>query len=516
MRFDLHHDERLPPLAWLLRHERGEDLAHVVAGASVISADNAFWEGVNPCFREPERTPQHHFPLCTGCVGRGDEIVAFTPGHIFDRLFMIRQGRRLLLSNSLPFSLKTAGTRLQPRDLLYHWRFGVIQAHRQTAPIERGQLEFFHNTNIAISRDHDVRCEAKPPSPDFNSYAEYKEKMDALLAEISDALRGQKIQYEPVSTISSGYDSAAAAVLARSIGATHTLTISDSRYGEAGDDSGEAIAERLGMSASVRTRDDHHGAGLEAERLFYLYGLPEDIIFHSFGDEVRRTLLFTGHKGDTMWDINGRSVGSWSLDPGGATMQDFRLRMDFVHFPPAFFGWARHQKVIDLSRSEEMKPWSVGGSYDRPIPRRIVEEAGVPRDWFGSKKRAVSAMYGLDSKSYVGEDDLGVSPEFSELLRRHRRDWRSPGVAAGMMFGNAVHGAMKNANKALSKRGSGTEKRRGPPGQKSLKTRLTVLMGYAGNVHRAFWIPFTDLCFAPQVANELLAADYPEADELWR
>src|SRR5262249_32168580 len=148
---------------------------------------------------------------------------------------------------------------------------------------------------------------------------EYKHELGTLLAEISEALHGQKIQYEPVSTISSGYDSAAAAVLAKSIGATRTLTISDSRYGEAGDDSGEPIAQRLEMSTSVRTRDDHHRAGLEAERLFYLYGLPEDIIFHSFGEEVRRSLLFTGHKGDTMWDINGRPVGSWSLDPGGAT-----------------------------------------------------------------------------------------------------------------------------------------------------------------------------------------------------
>lgn len=515
MRFEITRNDRLPPLAWLLLHERGDNQARVLAGSSVIAADNAFWEGVNPCFREPERTPQHHFPLCTGCIVRGDEIVAFTPGHIFDRLFMIRQQGRLLLSNSLPFALKAAGTRLHPRDLFYHWRFGVIQAHRQTAPLERGKVEFFHNVNIAISQDHQVWCEPKPPSPDFASFAEYKEKMQTLLEEVSEALRGQEVRYEPVSTISSGYDSAAAAVLAKSIGATRTLTISDSRYGEAGDDSGEAIAFRLGLSASVRTRDDHHRAGIEAERLFYLYGLPEDIIFHSFRDELARTLLFTGHKGDTMWDRNGRAVGSWSLDPGGATMQCFRLRTDFVHFPPAFFGWARHSKVIELSRSQEMEPWSIGGAYDRPIPRRIVEEAGVPRDWFGAKKRAVSAMYGLDSKSYVSEGELGVSPEFSELLRRHRQRWNSPGVELAMAVANTAHGAMRSANAALSKRGSASERGRRRPGQTSLKSSLTAIMGHAGNVHRAFWIPFTDLCFSAQVANELLGADYPEAERLW-
>jgi hypothetical protein len=57
MRFEITRNDRLPPLAWLLLHERGADEARVVAGASVIAADNSFWEGVNPCFRQPERTP---------------------------------------------------------------------------------------------------------------------------------------------------------------------------------------------------------------------------------------------------------------------------------------------------------------------------------------------------------------------------------------------------------------------------------------------------------------------------
>ena len=33
-----------------------------------------------------------------------------------------------------------------------------------------------------------------------------------------------------------------------------------------------------------------------------------------------------------------------------------------------------------------MGDWRVGGDYDRPIPRRIVESAGVPRDYFGMRK----------------------------------------------------------------------------------------------------------------------------------
>jgi hypothetical protein len=41
-----------------------------------------------------------------------------------------------------------------------------------------------------------------------------------------------------------------------------------------------------------------------------------------------------------------------------------------------------------------MKPWRLGIEYDRPIPRRIAEEAGVRRDAFGIQKMAVTVpMY---------------------------------------------------------------------------------------------------------------------------
>jgi len=34
-----------------------------------------------------------------------------------------------------------------------------------------------------------------------------------------------------------------------------------------------------------------------------------------------------------------------------------------------------------------MDLWSVGGGYDRPIARRIAEEAGIPRHLFGQIKK---------------------------------------------------------------------------------------------------------------------------------
>lgn len=37
-----------------------------------------------------------------------------------------------------------------------------------------------------------------------------------------------------------------------------------------------------------------------------------------------------------------------------------------------------------------MKPYSIKGNYNRPIARRIVESAGVPRGMFAMKKNATN------------------------------------------------------------------------------------------------------------------------------
>lgn len=47
------------------------------------------------------------------------------------------------------------------------------------------------------------------------------------------------------------------------------------------------------------------------------------------------------------------------------------------------------KSIARISLSDEMSPWRLGTTYDRPIPRRIVEEAGVEREAFGQHKKAI-------------------------------------------------------------------------------------------------------------------------------
>ena len=45
-----------------------------------------------------------------------------------------------------------------------------------------------------------------------------------------------------------------------------------------------------------------------------------------------------------------------------------------------------------MSNLPEMEPWDFPSSYSKPFCRRVLEEAGVPRDVFGLHNRAASVL----------------------------------------------------------------------------------------------------------------------------
>jgi hypothetical protein len=155
-----------------------------------------------------------------------------------------------------------------------------------------------------------------------------------------------------------------------------------------GEDSGESIAEILGMQTKTFDRLDYlREAGfIESEN----WGSPQ--VFSARGEILQGRLLFTGFHGDVVWDRNSHVVGPDIIrcDASGSGLTEFRLRVGFIHLPLAFLGCTSHSSIHRISTSAEMKPWSLMNKYDRLIPRRLLEEAGVPRKLFGTKKRAAT------------------------------------------------------------------------------------------------------------------------------
>src|SRR5207253_11413145 len=67
--------------------------------------------------------------------------------------------------------------------------------------------------------------------------------------------------------------------------------------------------------------------------------------------------------------------------------------------PVPFIAVRHHDAVHLISNCDEMAAFRVVGAYDRPIPRRVLEEKGVPREWFGVRKNAVSVLAFRNAKA---------------------------------------------------------------------------------------------------------------------
>jgi hypothetical protein len=72
-----------------------------------------------------------------------------------------------------------------------------------------------------------------------------------------------------------------------------------------------------------------------------------------------------------------------------------------IDLPLPMFGMAQIASINALSNSLEMRPWSVGGYYDKPIARRILEQAGFARDGFATSKRASTALIHVYGESLM-------------------------------------------------------------------------------------------------------------------
>jgi hypothetical protein len=510
MKFEITSACMLPTLAWAALIVPHRPTVRVLAGDGVIHRDNVFWEGLSLTPESPEAAPAQHFPLSTGGLAQADQVTFWTPGHFLDRLFLIQGSGGTFVSNSLPFALRVSGAELARGYLHYPWQFGHITAHSQTAPLERGRVWIISNANLVIGRDGNIRVSRKPAAPQFADYGEYIDLVHAFLDHVADANRQNAGgPYVPIATLSSGYDSPAAAVLAKRIGLTQAISICDSRAGSGDEDSGEAVARHLGLKIRVIRRTQYLTAGWAAERLFYVFGLPEDIYMYPFAADLKRTLLVTGVHGDIIWDRNVPSAdGTWSWDPGGATLQEFRLRVGFVHLPPALYGWRHHGDLIKISRSSELAPWSLGTSYDRPIARRLVEEAGVPRELFGMKKRAVSVTIGIDKKSYFDSEALLVTAEMQRRLAEHACAASSTGVKVNLALASALHGATRILHRHWVDSRLAAIPVQNQNRWSGIARRMLIRADRAWPIRRRYMAPFSEINFSTQIANASLIEDY--------
>jgi len=124
-------------------------------------------------------------------------------------------------------------------------------------------------------------------------------------------------------------------------------------------------------------------------------------------------VVFSGHHGDSVWDANIPNKALEEIRVPGRPLgycSEMRLKSGFINIPLPGILATDIKDIAKISLSSEMEPWRLHNSYDRPIPRRIAEEAGVDRCLFGIEKKFVASKYNLPI-------NLALRKSFLEYLR---------------------------------------------------------------------------------------------------
>lgn len=393
-----------PPLSWLSRCRPRSDVVEVFHGSGVETTDDWFCEAV--WAGDYERGGFDQTDIVAGSGGRAREgkVVFVSAGSTVDRLQSLSTADEVLVSNSICCLLAWAHGILDPNYPHYHRDYSSINQglsrYTRYLASSAGQVELTYFDNLVWNGHKLNRAPKKETAPAFTGFAVYRDFLTSTMRQFvenaSASARHQRLR--PLCTMSNGYDSSTVAVIARNGGnCREALTFDVDRQGV--DDSGAIIAKHLDMHCTVIQRDTWQS--LDRPEIPFIAGSPSgsDVLFAGAEPKLAGTLLFTGFHGDGVWSkqskiSNAEIADLVRVDGSGRTLTEFRLWANFIHCPMPFWGVRRGQEVMAISQSTEMKDWDFTppGGESRPICRRILEEAGVPRDAFGIGKRGVSVQ----------------------------------------------------------------------------------------------------------------------------
>jgi hypothetical protein len=400
----------LPKLAWLASLEFAPPKLTVFHGSAVECRDNWMVEGVwDGDFGRGDFHRSENF------FGSGirveDGCVYFVPSSaLVDRLLYCVQDGRMLVSNSLVLLLAFTGATLDNTHNYVKETNTILKGinhydkrYRILHPSIQEFFQVFHE-NIVVRNEH-ISFEVRTRPHGIDSFTEYYGLLGETLKRIRDNYENpaRAINLESFTTLSSGYDSPAVSTLVKNIGVKKSFV--SSRSGSPVPswisksfalDDGRPIAQGLKLEAL----NLHHRAATSAEDEPYFYAVDpanSETVFYLMASHIKRNypaaVVFTGYHGDKVWDVNlaSKYINDKIIrgDVSGLRLSEARLKSGFINVAVPFIHARSVESICEISRSSEMVPWRLNTSYDRPIPRRIVESAGIDRELFGMRKKMV-------------------------------------------------------------------------------------------------------------------------------
>jgi len=384
-----------PKLAWVAVLKNGAQQVNVFHGPMVeVSEDwcvEAVWAG---CFEDGD-FDQTDLIFGSGVRCRDNKVIFVSSGATTDRLWRLEKKSFHYVSNSLPALLAMSDVDLI--DKHNYWAdirtvCGGLESYSRTLPTVSGAVGVLYFNNLIYDGKgfyEEKKVDAAPRFSCFNGYFDFLSKTaETLGLNASSPRRAHRIGL--LTSISSGYDASTAAVISRFAGCRHSVTLRQSSSFWRGSDSGENVAHALGLGCkSYNSKAKKY----QQEAAFWAAsGRAFLVNWSQFEYLEPLCLFFSGSRGDLMWgheksdNLNPFSVPS----VGDMGMAEFRLIRGVFHCPVPFWGIRHVSELRAISRSDEMRPWSVAGDYNRPIARRIVEEAGISRGSFATIKKNTS------------------------------------------------------------------------------------------------------------------------------
>ncbi len=411
MGLSVQQNASLPPLAWYARIDRTSNDVAVTCGESVETGAEYIVEGVwNGDFAQGDFGTTDCF-FGSGLIVRNDEILIVSSAATTDALAYADSPGEFVVSNSLPLLLAVLGDTLRP-DFLEYDRIlnsvlnGIFRYERDL-PTTGGTVHLMVHWNGRIKSGNLELYEKDMPPPfaDYESYVGYIRENYKLIAENARS-ENRAAAFSILTTQSRGYDSTAVNAIAAPFGIDRAYTVRESKGENAWapadqssqkSDDGSEICQILGIPYDQINRRAFESA-FPNEHLFHAacHNNEDANILEIMNAIEPPSLLLTGVLGE-IWYVDPMANGlenreidedlkRWDLGFHG--LKEVRLHRGFVQLPLIYIGARRRPDIFRITGSDAMKPWSLPQIYNRPIPRRIAEEAGVPRNAFGQTKMA--------------------------------------------------------------------------------------------------------------------------------
>jgi hypothetical protein len=425
-RFDYRVMSDLPPLAWVAKV--AAPLIEVSCGTSVHRLHSGFLEGT---WAGPAGLGD--IASCPTVFGSGmavadGELLIVPPSHTHDGVFATSNGAIVTVSNSIVALMAATGTELDPAAP-YPTIFCQVAEMKVAAedPITRLLAKTLFDVpasprpvtamfyeNVGIDTGGRLAQVRKPREEPFRSFIDYRERLFGA----THSLVANAQTYEPVVALSAGYDSTAVAAVGARVGCRRALSLTSGRSfvdGSTVADDGAAVAEALGLDCESFDRLAYLIRADLPEAEFLASGMSgEDVPFSAFELRLRRKVLLTGFwEGDLWVKSKGYPQPYLPGDFSGCTMSEFRLRTDFIHVPLPCFGTFQGRASHPFVTDADMRPFSIGGDYDRAIPRRLAEEAGVPRGSFARSKQAATVLLHREGRAAFAPATVSAIESFA-------------------------------------------------------------------------------------------------------